>query len=349
MRSTKLFKVSALVSFMALAGCGAQDKTQEQQELLSQNFAEAPADAVYTAPTVDITSRSAKPKIKTGRLREGGPIQGARYVSTSKKNKTTSKGVTGADGSFKYSDGDTVTFYVGDVLLGKVVVPASGVVTPVSITKEFTQADALANMLRFLQTIDADNTPWNGIQLKEGVGSGMQVNFNLAAKDFKVQQSLLALLASFTNSNNIPGIQAALISFRDSMLNAYNTSGTAAVLNLVNTKWNSTFTNEACSGSSTATRRFTAIGPVYTGSYGVLPNPDGTCKKIGMALFAGFYEHDNIFSCAKGCKVTDLNKTVTLSVPYPHTVHVAHEPNSGVITIVHEYKEGTIVETMKKI
>lgn len=347
MRSSQLFKVSALASCVFLANCGGSNGSDPTQ-IPEQSLAEAPPGEVYIAPEVSIGTERKASKAVSARFIDAGAVQGARYVSVDAKGKVTFSGSTSADGTFKYTSGGTTSFYIGDVLLGKAKVPSTGIVTPVSITKEYTQADALANLTRFLQTIDADAYPYNGIQIKPEVGKGMQVNFNLAAKDFKVQQSLLALLAAFTNSNNIPGIQTALIAFRDSMLNAYNTSGSAAVLNLVGSKWTSTFTNEACTGTSTATRRFTPVGPLYTGSYGVLPNPDGTCRKVGFAVYAGFYEHDNIFACAKGCKLTDLNKTVTLAVPYPHTVHVAHEPNSGVITIVHEYKEGTVVETMKK-
>ena len=57
------------------------------------------------------------------------PVQGLRYT-TSPSNVT---GVTNANGEFTYNPGDTVTFALGDLVLGSV--PAQAEVTPLAVAQ----------------------------------------------------------------------------------------------------------------------------------------------------------------------------------------------------------------------
>lgn len=109
----------------------------------------------------------------------------------------TQRGVTGLDGSFQYEKGETVRFKIGDTLLGKVtgqaqVTPfdlaASPVVTGTNINwaledegeGEVDPFQAVVNIAVFLQTLDHDADPENGLQIRPGVAALFQgVNLDM--------------------------------------------------------------------------------------------------------------------------------------------------------------------------
>lgn len=78
-------------------------------------------------------------------------------------------GVTGADGRFQYVVGQNVTFKLGGVPLGSV--PGMPLVTPLHLPSDLTSsiANQVDNRLRFLQMLDADGNPENGIEISEAV------------------------------------------------------------------------------------------------------------------------------------------------------------------------------------
>jgi len=111
-----------------------------------------------------------------------------RYVSGAQT------GTTGADGSFTYEVGNTVTFYVGtgtNVTLGSAT--GQSVITPVDLVPSGTTAhQAVQNMTRFLMMLDTDGDPTNGITISSNVRTAAagwtavdfnqtEANFNTAA------------------------------------------------------------------------------------------------------------------------------------------------------------------------
>lgn len=84
-------------------------------------------------------------------------VSGAGYGTA------TQTGTTAADGGFNYRPGESVTFSVGGVRLPSVAV-AGGVVTPIEMGADGTATDpATLNIARFIQALDTDNNPGNGI------------------------------------------------------------------------------------------------------------------------------------------------------------------------------------------
>ncbi len=86
---------------------------------------------------------------------------------------TTPSGKTGADGSFSYKAGDTITFKIGNITLGSIKsseVPEDGNVFPQDIIlgpgkrSEITDPK-VTEMLKFLQTLDSDGIADNGINI----------------------------------------------------------------------------------------------------------------------------------------------------------------------------------------
>jgi DNA-binding beta-propeller fold protein YncE len=87
------------------------------------------------------------------------PVAGAAYRLSSGDT-----GETDAQGQFFYRDGDSVTFSIGSVSLP--ATPAKAEVTPLDILGATAPDDPRAVALaRFLQTLDADGNPDNGIRI----------------------------------------------------------------------------------------------------------------------------------------------------------------------------------------
>lgn len=90
------------------------------------------------------------------------PVEGLYYETE------TSEGFTNAAGKFSYLEGETVTFYVGTIKLGSSV--GMEEITPLSIatTQDATiNSQEVKNIAAFLQTLDADGDPSNGITINQ--------------------------------------------------------------------------------------------------------------------------------------------------------------------------------------
>jgi len=105
------------------------------------------------------------------------PVTGLRYETE------THNGVTDENGKFDYEEGETVTFYVGDIKLGSA--PAAEDISPIDIASN-PQADLntleVQNIAAFLQTLDEDGNPDNGIKISPDVVSALnltEINFTL--------------------------------------------------------------------------------------------------------------------------------------------------------------------------
>jgi len=90
------------------------------------------------------------------------PVTGLRYVTP------TVTGVTTTAGEFNYRAGEVVTFSVGGLALPMVV--AAEIVTPLDMMFDDDEITAeVVNVLRFLQSLDEDADPSNGIVITEDV------------------------------------------------------------------------------------------------------------------------------------------------------------------------------------
>lgn len=113
----------------------------------------------------------------------------------------TSSGLTGltnASGEFSYQTGDSVSFRLGDVELGSVA--ASPVLTPVELVGAVSTADRrVINLSRFLQSLDDDADPSNGLSVTESARTalaGRSLNFNLPVSTFEITASAAVQAAS---------------------------------------------------------------------------------------------------------------------------------------------------------
>ena len=125
-------------------------------------------------------------------------------------------GLTNPAGEFNYtvSSGsftDTITFSIGDIVLG--TVPGAPYISMVELTSSFSPTDrAVLNQLVFLQSIDADQNPNNGIEVTEATRDaaiGRTLDFD--APDFDTQVS--AMVAAIAPGNQVVSESDALDHF----------------------------------------------------------------------------------------------------------------------------------------
>ncbi|NVK26100.1 MAG: VCBS repeat-containing protein [Gammaproteobacteria bacterium] len=109
-------------------------------------------------------------------------------VSNINYKTDTNRGVTNDKGEFLYKPGDSVTFYIDELLLPPV--EASSVVTPLHIAKATSndskeQAIIAVNIARLLQSLDTDGNPANGIALQNDLKVSNGLDLTLNASDFE--------------------------------------------------------------------------------------------------------------------------------------------------------------------
>lgn len=120
-----------------------------------------------------------------------GPVAGLGYRSGG------NTGITGADGSFTYEAGKTVTFFVGSIVLGEAA--ASGVVTPLHLVPGSNlSTPQVVNIARFLLSVGSVDPATLTITIPAVVTSaanGTSINFAAAT-----ETEMLALVQLVTQN-----------------------------------------------------------------------------------------------------------------------------------------------------
>ena len=119
-------------------------------------------------------------------------VEGLRFETP------TLSGLTDTHGIFKYISGETVSFFIGDILLGT----SRGItrITPMNLVPGDSSNPHVINILRFVQSLDEDNNPDNGIRITDAVSTraiGQALDFSLSTANFEsAANALLTLLTS---------------------------------------------------------------------------------------------------------------------------------------------------------
>jgi len=123
------------------------------------------------------------------------PVEGLTYISGKQS------GETNQDGRFYYEHGENVTFKLGNIVVGSIVLDHVGE-TPDKTKIEYIDPRDLAgvtdfkdpvvtNMVRFLQTLDDNEDPEDGIKIPSAVksnsASSSSINFSLDSQNFENQ------------------------------------------------------------------------------------------------------------------------------------------------------------------
>ena len=86
-----------------------------------------------------------------------------------------------------YHDGETVTFFIGNLMLG--VAPGKQIMTPIDMVPEAVDEThpTVTNISRLLQSIDWDGDPQNGIMITDAIRSemsGRMIDFTKSMDEF---------------------------------------------------------------------------------------------------------------------------------------------------------------------
>ncbi len=146
-------------------------------------------------------------------------VEGLEYSTT-----TGLDGITDKYGRFQYTDGDIVTFSMGNLVLGKATPTEYGLVTPETFSNETDNVKTL--ILRVLQSVDIDNNPTNGIVIPSTVTSSLNNIETINISDIATEDRLLSLdnelaLAIDENFDNSIDVNATLadVHFKQSLDN----------------------------------------------------------------------------------------------------------------------------------
>ncbi|MFP4583853.1 MAG: MopE-related protein, partial [Desulfococcaceae bacterium] len=113
----------------------------------------------------------------------------------------TQSGVTDAGGRFRYVEGETIEFFMGSIVIGRAV--AGPVMTPVDLVEgaEDETDDEVTNIARFLQTVDDDGDPENGILITEEVrqaAATLSIDFSMTIVEFETDHAAVQAVSTLT-------------------------------------------------------------------------------------------------------------------------------------------------------
>ena len=139
-----------------------------------------------------------------GSSSSGSNAQNGVFIDSAVEGVTfttaTQSGTTDSTGTFSYLSGEIVSFYIGDILIGSAQGQAQ--LTPLEfVPGAVDETDPqVTNILRFVQSLDSDNNPDNGITISSMVATqavGQSLDFSLATAAFEtVAEALISVLTS---------------------------------------------------------------------------------------------------------------------------------------------------------
>lgn len=217
-------------------------------------------------------------------------VSGLSYVSGG------TSGTTDATGSFQYEIGKTVTFSVGGVSLGTVTPKA--IVTPVDLVTDATDETHrnVVNIARFLQTIDDDANPANGITISAAArtaAQGLSMNFAQDINVFEADADVVAAVNTITAATTsgarlLITAEAARDHLRSNLIEQLAGTYSGTFVGTFSGNFSVTI-NSAGSISGGGTDH---LGDNFVVSGLVQSNGEGTFGAAGCATFSGSINRD---------------------------------------------------------
>ena len=131
------------------------------------------------------------------------PVAGLSYTTSSNVS-----GVTDAEGRYNYNVGDTVTFSIGNLVIGSV--PGQGIVTPMTVASALVAntsnnaATVAENLLMLLQSLDANGNPDDGITFTQQIRDAVAASsIDLTAADTAFDSSLSTFVSSVSSTSGV--------------------------------------------------------------------------------------------------------------------------------------------------
>lgn len=111
------------------------------------------------------------------------PVSGLQFDTASESN------ITDANGNFRYREGESVTFHIGNLYLGSAQ-PHDGKITPMDLLKRSDYSDPMViRILQTLQSLDNDGDPLNGITIDPSVRMTLSTISPLHLDDAKINDA----------------------------------------------------------------------------------------------------------------------------------------------------------------
>ena len=262
-------------------------------------------------------------------------------------------GVTNADGEFTYNEGEEVFFFVGKTLIGQSF--ASSVITPIDMSAGAVNADKSTNILRFLQTLDENGDPSDGIQISDSVlalekAQSNKIDFDVSSDEFEAQPEVAALINE-AGKTVLVDEESALQHFEDTLSKLPNNSVD------IKGEWIATTVYKWKGGThckAEATYTFTATGWSIDGDESSVDTSNGTVECNNKPFSAsGPYDAAEFLSdpgmgCTGGtCSIGQLNRVIRNWEPEQSTwVHPDHgtinEKNYSVVELSHTLGSDTM-------
>jgi len=231
------------------------------------------------------------------------PVEGLSYISGSLSGNTNN------EGKFEYENSKTISFSVGDILLGET--NGKGEITPLDLVDgSDVNNQQVRNLASFLQSLDSDNDATNGILISSETSQaliGQTLNFN--SGDFL---SELTSLIDFINSENVTTL--TVVSSNDAALHLATSLGIESKCE---------FLPRVIEGRQWEGGTYYAYNTDITGEYILKIGSDLTGVRYNFGSNLGFYM-DMVYTqdtlTGYGNLYSDLNSEppVTVSGPYEY-------------------------------
>lgn len=120
-------------------------------------------------------------------------VEGIEYETA------TQSGVTDSNGTFKYHEGETITFSIADVVLGQAVTKSP--MTPINLVEGATDQThpTVTNICRLLQSLDKNGNLDDGITISDEIRNEVAnrpIDFTQSTEDFGNDPDIEALFAT---------------------------------------------------------------------------------------------------------------------------------------------------------
>lgn len=142
-------------------------------------------------------------------------IEGLHYKTN------TFEGDTDHNGIFHYLNCETITFSLGKTVFGSTT--AKNEITPIDLVPNASDVNnpTVTNMIRFMQTMDSDGDPNNGIYFDSTVRNDNNnvhaFMFNVTTSDFESNTNLMNYIGIHTNTSSLMNIGAARQHFQNTL------------------------------------------------------------------------------------------------------------------------------------
>ncbi|HSX51907.1 MAG TPA: hypothetical protein VLF09_13155 [Cellvibrio sp.] len=188
--------ISTLALSLLMVGCGGGSSSSPKTSSSSSVVNSVAPSSTATSSTSAVANSQAS---SLAALATGVFLDGA--VANIGYRTATQQGSTNSNGEFNYRPGESVTFFIGNLELPAVL--AGAIITPMEIANTTNLSDnQLINILRLLQSLDADGNAANGIEITAAaIAAGAVLDFTVAPEVFAQLPAVKELLQAAGSPN----------------------------------------------------------------------------------------------------------------------------------------------------